>query len=83
MVSTRLTSCQSCLMPFKNDPGKRESDQFCSYCFKNGKLCYEGNNLKEFQAECYKRMRANGMGNLKAKLFSWMVQFAPRWKHSK
>jgi hypothetical protein len=25
-------------------------------------------------------MRKNGMGWLKAKFFSWMIQFAPRWK---
>lgn len=74
-------SCESCLMPFGKDAGKRESDKYCSLCYKNGKLCYEGNDLKEYQRICYENMRAGGMNPLKAKFFSWMIRFAPRWKN--
>jgi hypothetical protein len=73
-------ACESCLMPFYKDPGVRESDQYCSLCFKNGKLCYEGNDLKEFQKVCYENMVKGGMSKLKAKFFTWMIRFAPRWK---
>jgi len=66
-------------MPFDKDPGKRESDKYCSYCFKDGKLTYEG-NLKEFIKICYKGMRQNGMNPVLAWVFSHMVRFAPRWK---
>lgn len=66
-------------MPFDRDPGVRESDRYCSLCFKNGKLCYEGNDLKEFQREAYKGMRARGMGFVKATLYAHMIRFAPRW----
>ncbi len=68
------------MMPFKNDAGKRESDLYCSKCFRDGKLCYEGNDLKEFQATTYKNMVDGGMNKFKAKLFTWMIRFAPRWK---
>lgn len=71
--------CESCLMPFAKDPGHRESERYCSYCFKEGKLCYEG-DLKGFQQKCYEGMRVNGVGKMKAKFFTWMVRFAPRWK---
>lgn len=71
--------CESCLMPFVKDSGKRESEKYCSLCFKDGKLCYEG-NLKEFQDICYKSMRESGMNPLKAKVFTFMIRFAPRWK---
>jgi len=47
-------------MPFSNDPGKRESDKYCSLCFKDGKLCYEGTDLKEFQKVAYESMRSRG-----------------------
>lgn len=67
-------------MPFSKDPGKRENDDYCSLCFKDEKFCYEG-DLKDFQEVCYKAMREDGMGALKAKLFSWMIRFAPRWKN--
>jgi hypothetical protein len=67
-------------MPFSKDPGVRESDRYCSYCFKNGKLCYEGHDLKEFQKVCYESMRSHGMNPFKAKFFAWMIRFAPRWK---
>lgn len=73
-------SCESCLMPFSKDPGIRESDKYCSYCFKNGRLCYEGNDLKIFQKVCYENMVRNGMNKIKAKFFTWLIKFAPRWK---
>ena len=73
-------NCESCLMPFSKDPGVRESEQYCSYCFKNGKLTYEGNDLKEFKAGSYKSMREKGMNPLLAKFYTWMIGFAPRWK---
>lgn len=72
--------CQSCMMPFKNDTGTRESDKYCSKCFSGGKLNGEGMSLRKFQKMSYKRMRAEGMGKMKAKIFAWMIRFAPRWK---
>jgi Putative zinc ribbon domain len=70
-------------MPFSKDPGPRESDKYCSYCFKNGKLCYEGADLKEFQKHCYEGMVQKGMNRFVARCFAWMVRFAPRWKKTK
>lgn len=75
-------SCESCLMPFSKDTGVRESEKYCSLCFKNGKLCYEGTDLKEFQKICYQSMRSRGMNILLAKFFTYMIKFAPRWKQS-
>ena len=73
-------SCESCLMPFSQDPGMRESDKYCSYCFKDGKLCYEGDDVNEFKKVCYENMVKKGMNKIKAKFFTWMIGFAPRWK---
>ncbi len=67
-------------MPFKNDTGVRENEKYCSLCFANGKLNYEGNDLKEFQKMCYDSMISRGMNKWKAKLFTFMIRFAPRWK---
>lgn len=74
------TKCESCLMPFSKDPGVRESSQYCSYCFKDGKLCYEGNDLREYQKICYEAMIGHGMNKWLAKFYTWMIKFAPRWK---
>lgn len=68
-------------MPFYKDTGVRESEIYCSLCYKNGKLCYEG-DLKGFQKVCYKAMIDSGMSKLKAKFFTWMIRFAPRWKNA-
>lgn len=73
-------SCHSCLMPFNKDKGVREHEDYCSLCFNNGKLCYEGNDVKEFQKVCYESMRKAGKGKLIAKLYTYMIKFAPRWK---
>ena len=67
-------------MPLSKDPGVRESDKYCSYCFKGGKLCYEGNDLKEFKKISYEAMVAHGINKCKAKFYAWMIGFAPRWK---
>lgn len=74
------TTCESCMMPFEKDTGIRESDKYCSLCYRDGKLCYEGNDLKEFQKICYESMRKNGIGYLPAKLYTFMIRFAKRWK---
>jgi hypothetical protein len=74
-------SCESCLMPLSKDPGVPESDKYCSLCFKDGKFCYEGNNMKEFRREAYKNMIARGVNPLKAQLFAWLIKFAPRWRN--
>lgn len=66
-------------MPLSQDPGKREDERYCSYCFVGGKFCYEG-DLKGFKRVCYEGMRKHGMGALKAWFFAQMVSFAPRWK---
>ena len=73
-------ACESCLMPFDKDPGTRESDRYCSLCFRDGKLCYEGSDLKEFQNAAYEGMLARGMNKYLAVLYAWMIRFAPRWK---
>ena len=72
-------ACQSCLMPFSKDPGVRESDIYCSYCFKNDAFTYEG-DLEGFKKFVYAGMRKVGVPKLKAHFYTWMVRFAPRWK---
>ena len=67
-------------MPFNKDTGVRESDKYCSLCFKDGKLCYEGTDVKEFQKGCYESMVSKGMNKYLAKFYTWMIKFAPRWK---
>lgn len=67
-------------MPFSKDTGVRENEMYCSYCFKNGELCYKGNDLKEFQKIAYDSMIANGTNKYLAKLYTFMIRFAPRWK---
>ena len=73
-------NCESCMMPFSQDPGVRESEKYCSYCFNHGKLCYEGNDLKVFQKASYDAMVKKGMNKYKAKFFTFLIRFAPRWK---
>lgn len=80
MKDENCNACESCLMPFSKDTGIRENPRYCSLCFKDGKLRYEGNNLKEFQDVCYKSMRARGINPIAARLYTFMIRFAPRWK---
>jgi len=68
------------MMPLSKDPGQSESDQYCSYCFKDGKFTYGGNDVNEFKKGSYEEMRKKGMNPILAKFYTWMIGFAPRWK---
>lgn len=67
-------------MPFKKDPGTRESNIYCSLCFSNGELNYKGNDLKEFQKVAYTSMLNRKTNPLLARFYTFMIRFAPRWK---
>ncbi len=67
-------------MPFRKDVGKRTSEKYCSLCFKDGKLCYSGTDVKEFQKICYTAMINGGMNKWLARFYAWCIRFAPRWK---
>lgn len=70
-------------MPFANDPGTRESELYCSYCYKDGVLHADNATLKEFKERAYEGMRAQNISPLKATLFSWLIGFSPYWKNRK
>lgn len=82
MNKTLKGMCNSCLMPFKKDPkgANRENEKYCSYCYSDGKFCYEGDNVNEFKKAMVNAMIARGESRLKARLFAWMSGFAPRWE---
>jgi hypothetical protein len=75
-------NCESCLMPFTKDPLRenREHEKYCSYCFRDGKLCYEGNDVKKFKKAMIAAIVARGESKLKARFLAFMAGFAPRWK---
>ncbi|MCA9364511.1 MAG: hypothetical protein KC736_01325 [Candidatus Moranbacteria bacterium] len=75
--------CESCMMPLSKDPkgSQREHEKYCSYCFTDGKLCYEGNDVKEFKKAMVDAMVDRGEGRMKARFFAFLAVFAPRWKN--
>ncbi|MEI8395499.1 MAG: zinc ribbon domain-containing protein [Rhodospirillaceae bacterium] len=80
MVST---NCECCMMPLTKDTGQRTSEQYCSFCYQNGRLNAEGASLQEFQRRCFDGMRGRGMNFLIAWFFSFLIRFAPYWKARK
>ncbi|MEZ4180320.1 MAG: zinc ribbon domain-containing protein [Candidatus Doudnabacteria bacterium] len=75
-------NCQSCMMPFGKDPkgAEREHELYCSYCYGNGHLMYEGDNVNEFKKMMVEAIVARGESKWKARLFAFIAGFAPRWK---
>lgn len=75
--------CESCLMPLDEKHGQmdRENERYCNLCFRDGKLCYEGDDVKKFQRHAYEGMRNNGVGPLAARFFVFLIRFAPRWRN--
>lgn len=74
--------CESCMMPFAKDPlgENRESEKYCSYCFRDGKLCYEGNDVNEFKKIVEQAIIDRGENKWKARFFAFMAGYAPRWR---
>lgn len=74
-------NCDSCLMPLDAEHGQavREHQNYCNLCFRDGKLCYEG-DWEGFRKAAYDGMISRGMNKYKAKFFAWMTRFAPRWR---
>lgn len=63
-------------MPFKKDPkgADRENAQYCSYCFENGRLNYEGSDVNEFKKAMVDAIVSRGESKLKAKFLPiWLV----------
>ena len=69
-----------CLMPFKKDTGKRESNLYCSNFFKEGEIVYKGTDSYEFKKLCYKAMLDKSVNKYLAKFYSFFIPFAPHWK---
>lgn len=67
-------------MPLSQDPGPRISEKYCSLCFQDGRLNAEGVSLQEFQRCCYEGMRKRGVNPLLARLFAFVIRFAPYWR---
>ena len=82
LAKTLNGMCESCMMPFKKDPkgAEREHDKYCGYCYRDGKLCYESDDVKEFKKATVADMTARGENHIKATFFAYMAGFAPRWK---
>jgi len=79
--------CESCLMPLgKNweDAGTEadgtKSHTYCKYCLVNGEMMYKGTDREEFKKIVYENMLKMRMWKPKAMFFTWMINFAPRWK---
>ena len=81
--------CQSCGMPFKQDPGKggtekdgAKSTKYCSYCYKDGEffLASEISSAHEMQAMCVKKMKEQGMNGLLAWVLTRGIPRLERWK---
>lgn len=69
-------------MPFAKDPkgAGREHEKYCSYCYSDGRLKYEGTDVREFKRAMIAAIVARGESKIKAHLFAFMAGFAPRWR---
>lgn len=77
--------CESCMMPFKKalQGADSEHETYCNYCYRDGRLRYEGDNVHEFKKAMVDDMVSRGESRMKAKFFAFMAGFAPRWKGKK
>ena len=79
--------CQSCGMPFKEDPqgGGTNSDgskstTYCSYCFAGGKFTNPDMTVKEMQTLVKNKLKEYGMPGFVAWFYSLATPKLARWK---
>ena len=83
MSMRKEKQCDMCLMPFPQDIGVRDTENYCSLCHHDGKFSYEGTDVKEFQRVVKQKMIERGIPKWKAAFFAWTIRFAPHWKRVK
>ena len=81
--------CECCGMPLSKDPKKGGSnkdgsisEKYCSYCYEDGEFFYKGNDVKEFQEFCRKKMIESGHSKFVAWIYTRGMKRLPRWKNS-
>lgn len=86
-MDNKKKMCESCWMPLGEkleDAGTEKdgskSTKYCKYCFVNGELMFKGDDREAFKKIVYENMVKMGMWRPKAMFFTWMINFAPRWK---
>lgn len=86
-MEKQYKACQSCGMPLSKDPqgggtnvDGSKSHKYCSYCYPNGTLCFEG-SVEEFQEFCRQKMIENGHPKFMAWLFTRGMKRLERWKN--
>ena len=70
-------------MPFVQDTGLRDTENYCSLCHRNGEFHYKGSDVNEFKKMVYGQMLERGISKWKAKFFTFMINFAPHWRRIK
>ena len=73
-------NCDMCLMPFSQDTGVRDTENYCSLCHRDGEFTYKSNDVNEYKAWVREQMIAKGTPKWKASFFTFMIGFAPHWK---
>lgn len=86
-MEKRYKHCQSCGMPFSQDPkrGGTNADgstslKYCSYCYEDGKFSQPDFTVKEMRAFCIDKMVEMGFSRFLAKLFTMGLPRLERWK---
>jgi hypothetical protein len=90
MKEKTYKACQSCGMPFRNDPegGGTEADgsksrMYCSYCYKNGKFTQPDWTAEQMQAFVKDKLKSMPFHRLFAGLFVKGIPKLERWRATK
>jgi hypothetical protein len=87
-MEQKYTACQSCGMPFRNDPegsgtnaDGSKSNKYCSYCYRNGKFTQPNITATQMQAQVKAKLKSLGLFHrLFAGFFSKGIPNLERWK---
>ncbi len=89
-MSQTYSNCQSCGMPFKNDPkgGSKNADgsknnMYCSYCYEDGKFTQPNITAPQMQEFVKGKLKELGwFHGLMAGFFTKGIPNLERWKNT-
>jgi predicted amidohydrolase len=76
-------TCNMCLVVLEGEHSQREKEEYCNFCFQEGRLVYVRDNIHDFRRRYFEKKYAVGASDFVARFHTLLIGFAPYWKEKR
>ncbi|MFT5831977.1 MAG: hypothetical protein ACI9SY_000355 [Candidatus Paceibacteria bacterium] len=76
-------TCNMCLVVLEGEHSQREKEEYCNFCFQEGRLVYVRDDIHDFRRRYFDKMYAEGSNEFVARFHTLLIGFAPYWKEKR